>query len=161
MKNTLMLLFLLTVSAPSAMSASDPFVGTWLMNVHKSKYPPGGCPKGMVIEMETAGHGVHYRSSTTHADGRTTKSEYIADYGGRQVVVTGSRGMMLPVSLKRVDSNTVVAYYMEGLQIVATSRRVVSKDGRVMTVTTTSRDRSGKSVTNVGIYERRVRGNGD
>ncbi len=154
MRRVLMLLFVLTNSIPSAVSTSDPFVGRWVMNVRKSKYPPGGCPKSMVIEMETAGRGVHYRSTTTYADGRSANSEYVAEYDGRQVVVAGSRGLMLPVSLKRVDSNTVVAYYTEGLQVVATSRRVVSKDGRTMTITTSSRDRSGKSVTNVGVYEK-------
>jgi hypothetical protein len=62
--------------------------------------------------------------------------------------------MLLPVSLKQLDSNTVVASYTRALQAVATSRRVVSKDGRLMTITTTSRDRSGKSVTSIGVYEK-------
>jgi len=60
----------------------------------------------------------------------------------------------LPVSLKRIDRNTVEASYLRGRQVVATSRRVVSKDGRTMTITTTSPDKDGKTVTNVGVYER-------
>jgi hypothetical protein len=63
-------------------------------------------------------------------------------------------GLLLPVSLKRVDSNTVEASYMRGFQVVATSRRVISKDGLVMTVTTTSKDKDGNNVTNIGIYDR-------
>jgi hypothetical protein len=62
--------------------------------------------------------------------------------------------MLLPVSLQQVDSNTVVATYSRALQVVATSRRVVSRDGRFMTITTTSRDRSGKNITNVGVYKK-------
>lgn len=62
--------------------------------------------------------------------------------------------MQAPVSLKRIDANTVEAHYMKSLEVVATSRRVVSKDGRVMTVTTTSKDKAGVSVTNVGVYEK-------
>ncbi len=157
MTRFLICLSLLIVSIPSAISATDPFAGKWVMNVHKSRYPAGGRPKNMVIEMEPAGGGIHYRSVTTQVDGKTSRSEYIADYDGRQVVVTGTRGMMFPVSLKRMDSNTVIAYYMQGLQVVATSRRVVSRNGRSMTVTTASRDRSGKEVTNVGVYEKEIR----
>lgn len=158
MTRALILLLALAGSVTSALPAPDPFVGRWEMNVRKSRYPAGGRPASMMIEMEAAGRGIHYRSATTLVDGRTVTSEYVADYDGRQVVVTGSRGLMLPVSLKRVDSSTVVADYMEGLQVVATSCRVVSRDGRTMTVTTTSKDRSGKTVTNVGVYQKKVWG---
>jgi len=134
--------------------ATDPFVGKWKMNVKKSRYVPGTCPKSMVINMEAAGDGVRYYSKTTYANGRFTHSEYTADYNGTQVIVMGDHGMLLPVSLKRLDSNTVIASYTSALQIVARSRRVVSKDGRIMRITTTSTDRSGKIVTSIGVYER-------
>jgi hypothetical protein len=62
---------------------------------------------------------------------------------------------MLPVKLKKIDSRTVVASYAHGLVFVATSRRVVSEDGRQMTITT-SQDRSGKTMTTVGVYERKI-----
>jgi hypothetical protein len=66
----------------------------------------------------------------------------------------GARGMMLPVSLKKIDSRTVVASYTRLLQVVATSRRVVSSDGRSMTITTVSKDPAGKRVTTIGVYEK-------
>jgi hypothetical protein len=138
----------------TALWATDPFVGQWTLNIQKSKYPPGTCPKRMVIEMEPTAYGIRYRSDTTLANGSSTYSEYIADYNGKQAIVMGAHGMLLPVSLKRTNANTVVASYTKSLQVVATSRRIVSQDGKLMTITTTSRDQSGKTVTNVGIYER-------
>src|SRR5262249_52692851 len=123
-------------------------------NVKKSKYPAGTLPKSMIIQMEAAGEGIRYRSETIDANGRTSTAEYVADYDGREAVVKGRVGLLLPVALKRVDSDTVEASYMRGFQVVATSRRVVSKDGRSMTVTTTSKDKEGKSVTNIGVYDR-------
>ena len=63
-------------------------------------------------------------------------------------------GLMAPVSLQRLDERTVVASYKRGMQVVATSRRVVSRNGRVMTITTVSPDKDGRSVTNVGVYEK-------
>ena len=86
--------------------------------------------------------------------GVTTRSEYTADYNGRQSLVTGNRGMLLPVSLKRSNSRLVLASYTKGLQIVATSRRVVSKDGRRMTITTISKNGKGADVVIVGVYEK-------
>jgi hypothetical protein len=140
--------------ASAVLAAADPFVGTWTLNLQKSKYPPGTLPKRMIIRMEAADDGIRYRSETIDAAGRTSTAEYIAGYDGKEAIVKGGLGLLLPVSLKRVDANTVDASYMRGFQVVAASRRVVSKDGRVMTVTTTSKDKDGNSVTNIGIYDR-------
>lgn len=112
----------------------------------------------MVIEMEKVGDGIRYRSRTTLANGRSTQAEYTAEYNGKETIVMGAAGMLAPVSLKRVDSNTVVASYSRALQVVATSRRVVSKNGRVLTVTTVSKDSGGNTVTNTGVYDRVVAG---
>jgi hypothetical protein len=147
--------FILTGLLASVLFAgSDPFVGTWTLNVHKSKYPQGAAPKQMVIHMEPAGDGIRYQSQTTGPDGRVTRAEYIADYSGKAATVKGTVGLMIPVSLQRPDANTVVASYTRGGEVVASSRRSVSKDGRVMTITTVSKDKGGHTVTNIGVYEK-------
>lgn len=143
-----------TLVATSTRASNDPFIGKWILEVERSEYPTGSCPKTMVIEMETVGHGVRYKSDAVYPNGRTAHSEYTADYDGNQAIVMGMHGFMLPVFLKRIDSNTVVASYTKSLQVVATSRRVVSEDKRFMTITTTSKDSSGKSVTTIGVYKR-------
>jgi hypothetical protein len=140
--------------ATRTIACDDPFVGKWVLDVERSEYPAGSRPKAMVIEMETVGHGVRYKSDAVYANGKTVHSEYTADYDGNQAIVIGTHGMMLPVLLKRIDSNTVVASYTKSLEIVATSRRVVSEDKRFMAVTTTSKDASGKTVTTIGVYRR-------
>lgn len=147
------LVILLALSA-MATPSGDPFLGKWTLNPQQSKYPIGTCPKRMVIEMESHGSGIHYHSETTYANGATARSEYTAAYDGKSALVTGNRGMLLPVFLKRPNSHTVIASYTKALQIVATSRRVVSKDGHHMTITTISKDRSGRNVTIVGVYDR-------
>ena len=151
---TIICILLLALSVTAARASTDPFVGKWVLDVPHSEYPAGTCPISMTIEMEAAGNGVRYRSDATFANGSTVHSEYTAEYNGNQALVIGARGMMLPVFLKRIDSNTVEASYTKALMVVATSRRVVSEDGRHMTITTTSKDPSGRSVTTVGIYEK-------
>ncbi len=132
----------------------DPFAGTWQLNPQKSMYSHATCPRRMVIVMTCVGNGVRYRSETTYANGNSSRSEYNANYDGKEAIVMGSGGLLLPVSLKRLDAKTVVATYTRGRQIIATSRRAVSRDGRKMTITTTSPDRSGKNVTSIGVYEK-------
>jgi hypothetical protein len=96
----------------TASAATDPFLGTWTLNLQKSKYPPGTLPKRMIIQMEAAGDGIHYRSQTIDASGRTSTAEYVAHYDGKEAIVQGRIGLLLPVSLKRLDPNTVEASYM-------------------------------------------------
>jgi len=155
MKAFFLLVVLTLLAATGAIAATDPFAGTWVLDPSRSEYPDGQCPKSMTIEMATLGGGVRYRSDATFADGRTIHAEYTANYNGNQVLVTGKRGFLLPVSLQRIDPRTVVASYTKGLLVIATSRRVVSEDGHQMTVTTTSTDASGKNLTTIGVYEKR------
>ena len=69
-------------------------------------------------------------------------------------MVVGDAGILAPVVLKRIDRNTVEASYMRGLQKIASSRRVVSSGGEVMTVTTSSKRADGSEAVNVGVYRR-------
>jgi hypothetical protein len=124
------------------------------MNVQQSSYAPGTCPARMIIEMEAVGTGIRYHSETALANGRTSQSQYTADYDGREAIVIGTNGLLTPVALKRLAPNIVMASYKRGFQVIATSRREVSSDGRIMTITTTSTDRDGKVVTNIGVYEK-------
>jgi len=156
MAKTIKVLIAVSVLVASAAASTDLFAGKWILNTQQSNYPTGACPKRMVIEMKTVGTGIHYRSDTTYANGAMTRAEYTANYDGKQAIVMGTHGMLLPVFLKRVDRHTVVASYTKALQVVARSRRVVSKDGMVMTITTTAKDKAGKSITTIGVYQKAV-----
>src|SRR6476660_9122327 len=147
-------LIVIALIATRATASTDPFLGEWKLNVQRSVYPAGTCPKQMTIEMTATARGVRYHSKTTYANGTTTQAQYVADYNGKQAAVMGDRGFLLPVSLKRINSRTVLASYMRGMQLIASSRRVVSPDGRRMTITTKSRSSHGRSATTMGWYER-------
>jgi hypothetical protein len=130
----------------------DPFVGSWSMNVSASRYE-SALPKAMLIVMEPANEGIHYRSKTTH-DGRVVIAEYTAGYDGKPAAVVANGSLTAPIALRRIDAMTVEASYIRGLQVVATSRRSLSEKGRVMTITTTTYDERHQATTNVGVYER-------
>ncbi len=69
MKRIIALAIFVALSAHSAMAASDPFLGTWKLDVRRSHYPGGTCPTSMVIAMTTAEHGIQYRSDATYKNG--------------------------------------------------------------------------------------------
>ncbi len=158
MRKSLAALLLLLIALPCVQAAGDPFWGAWVMDVKKSKYPPGvPLPKAMRVTMEAppdGSEGVHYKSEIEYQDGKKSETEYTNDYTGVARVVVTNRGFTTPVALERPDLNTVVATYARGKDVLATSRRVVSKDGRTMTITTTSNDKSNKRVVTIGHYVR-------
>jgi hypothetical protein len=142
---------LLSLSAAAA-ADSDPFIGTWTLDTRNSRYDAGELPQAMQIIIEAQDNAVHYRSETRFASGRTTTAEYTADYQEQLAPVQGDHGMLLPVTVKRLNARTQLVSYVSGLQVVATSTRSVSADGRRLTITTISKDSSGQQHTNIGIY---------
>ncbi len=145
---------LLAGAGRGAEPASDPFLGKWLLDPGASKYSDGRCPKRMVIEMTMEARGIRYHSETEPATGEVFHVDYVARYDGKPAVVTGDRGILLPVTLQRISANNVRASYSSGFQLMATSDRMVSADRNTMTITTVSHDAGGRNQTNVGVYRR-------
>jgi hypothetical protein len=138
-----------------AEAAPDLFLGKWVLDQQASRYPGNSCPRQMTIVMSPEPRGIHYQSHTESSTGDVSDVEYTAAYDGKPVMVSGTRGILLPVSLQR-SGNAVTATYRSAFQVAATSQRVLSEDKNTMTITTVSHDAMGVSVTNVGVYRRAV-----
>lgn len=151
-------LLVIAMTAGVALAADDPFIGKWQLDLARSKYETGDIPKGMTITMETTDRGIHYRSETIFSNDRHSTTEYTANYDERLATVQKDSGLAVPVSLKRVDDHTVVAKFERAFKTIATSTRVISDDGRTMTITTAEtpkeNDKDGKAPTTVLVFRR-------
>ena len=132
----------------------DSFLGTWVLNVAKSKYTPGPPPKNQTAIYEVAGQGVKVTAKGTDAAGKPTTTLYTANYDGKDFPVTGNPDWDA-TSLKRIDSNTVQFTRKRAGRVVQTGTNVVSKDGKTRTITTTGVDAQGQKINNVGVYDRK------
>ena len=56
-------------------------LGTWRLNVAKSKYLPGPTPRSETRTYTRKADGVHGVVNRVHADGRVEKFEYTANFG--------------------------------------------------------------------------------
>src|SRR4029453_14759620 len=70
--------------ALAVVSAQDtnPRVGSWQLNVRKSKYNPGPAPKNQTQKIEAAGKGEKVTSEIINADGSKAVTTYTAEYDG-------------------------------------------------------------------------------
>ena len=145
--------FVLLVGVALAQS-NNPHVGTWKLNVAKSKYSPGPALKSATTTIETAGAGAKYVVDQVSADGTARQWEFTANYDGKDTPVVGDNPDADMVALTRVDATTVRIVNKKAGRVTTTVTSVVSGFGRTRTVTTTGTNAIGQRVNNVVLYEK-------
>jgi hypothetical protein len=133
--------------------AADPAAGTWELNVAKSTFSPGPAPKSLTRTFEVNGADVKYSAKGVDAAGKPTLMEYTAKYDGKDYPVAGSPDFDT-ISLKQVDPATSVATLKKGGKLVQTTTRVVSKDGKTLTLTVKGKNAKGQAVNNVMVFDK-------
>jgi hypothetical protein len=133
--------------------AADPVLGTWKLNVAKSKYNPGPAPKSQTRLYEKSSQGVTVTVATIEADGQSSSIALPANEDGKDYPIMAS-GPADAIALTKIDSQTDEAILKHGAAVVGTSRRVISQDGKTMTITYKGTNRKGEQVDNVGVYEK-------
>ena len=144
-----LVLFTLTATAQS-----DPFVGTWRLNVAKSKYSPGPAPKATSSTYEAAGKGYKISVKTQPATGAEQVWSYTTNLDGKDSPVTGNNPNADTIAAKRINATTIETVNKKGGKVTSTQTNVVSADGKTRTVTTTGTNAEGQKVHNVAVYER-------
>ncbi len=136
--------------------ASDPRIGTWKLNVAKSKYSPGPAPQSLTVKVEPSGQGGEkVTAEFVNADGTRTTVQYTeANFDGKDYPLTGSQFGADTVSLKRIDRWTTERTDKKGSTVIQTLRRVVSQDGKTMTVTTKGTNEKGQAMNNVALFDK-------
>jgi hypothetical protein len=140
---------ILTVSA----QATDPRVGTWKLNVGKSKYSPGPPPQSQTLKIEAAGNGEKVTSEQVTTDGKTIKTEYTANFDGKDYPITGALNSDM-VSLKRINARTTDRTDKKDGKVTLRFHRVVAEDGKTMIVTIKGKDAQGQAVDNRVVFEK-------
>jgi len=93
-------------------------------------------------------------SDFDNADGTHTSTQYTANFDGKDYSLTGSTLGADKISLKRVDARTTIRTDKKGDKVVQTLTRVVSQDGKTMTVTTKGTNAQGQPMNNVAVFEK-------
>lgn len=128
-------------------------VGTWELNLAKSKYLPGQAPKSTTLVYETADPGIKVTVDQVPADGPAIHYAYPANYDGKDVAVVGSP-FGDTAARTRVNATTTKVVNKTGGKTVSTMDLVVSADGKTLTVTITGKDAKGQNIDSVGVYEK-------
>lgn len=132
---------------------SDPRIGTWKLNVAKSKYSPGPAPKSGGVTFSAAGQGTKVAVETVGVDGSKIPWEYTANFDGKPYPVKGNPDGDMVVA-KRVNPNTVETSYTLKGKPTTVNTAVVSADGKTLTVTSKGTNGQGQKIDNVQVFEK-------
>ena len=133
---------------------TDPVVGTWELNVVKSKYSPGPAPKSEMRTYVVAGQDIKATAKGVDGAGKPTSVAWTVNYDGKDRPLTGDQDADA-LSLKHIDAFTTEFTQMRAGKVVMTGTRSISRDGKVMTITTKGTNARGQAVNNVEVFEKR------
>jgi hypothetical protein len=156
------LMCLAAFAAQPASAQDDPFTGTWVLNVAKSKMQPATASKSELIHYKITGDEEDFLSDAVTIEGYPESIKYTARYNDGKaypfsITINGkvtNPGAMTMV--KKIDTWTRERYNVRDGKPVIASRRLVSRDGKTMTLTILRVDAQGREVVNeVRILEKK------
>jgi hypothetical protein len=132
---------------------TDPLIGTWRLNVAKSKFDPGPPPMAETRIYEAFGNGIKSTQTRVEAGGNKSTISYSALYDGKDYPYMGSPDADT-IALRRVDANTIEATLKKSGKVTLNVKAVMSADRKTRTLTMSGTNAKGQRVNNVTIWER-------
>ena len=145
---------LVLAAAGLVFAQTDAHMGTWKLNVAKSKFDPGPPAKSETRTYESTGDGYKFSGERVAADGSTHPEGFTVKYGGKDSPITGDAAGSDTVNVKLIDANHIDSTSKKDGKALYTSKVVVSKDGKVMTITSKGTNANGQQFNNVAVYDK-------
>ena len=141
------------VLSSSIAVAADNWLGTWKLDLAKSKYSPGPAPKSLTLKFEATPGGIKFTGDGVGADGKATHSMFLSKFDGKDVPYEGNPDADT-ASPKKIDDNSYENTWKKGGKATTTAKAVVSADSKTMTITHTGTNAKGEAVNNTNVYNK-------
>ena len=135
------------------LAGADPILGTWKMNIAKSKFSPGPAPKDVSSTYSQEGDWIVMKTEGTDSEGKPISRTNRVKRDGNEYPFDGPNGPG-KITIKQIDD-----YHSESVMKLdgggtITSRLEISKDGKTRTQTSTGTNSKGQKVNSVVVFER-------
>ncbi|MCI0709770.1 MAG: hypothetical protein L0154_06360 [Chloroflexi bacterium] len=131
---------------------ADLFVGKW--QLREADYESGQPPREAAYIIEHDHNGYCVKMDWLTDDGEHIRAEYFAIPDGEQYPVDNPAAVDNTMSMVRIDEKTLDSTVKQNGDVVAHARRVLSKDGNIMTITQSTSTLDGNTFQNVSVYVR-------
>jgi hypothetical protein len=138
-------------------AAPDRLIGTWILNLAKSKYA-GPAPKSLTRSFDYTREGeilVSYVSVA--ASGIKTVGHWAVSLDGKwcpEFTRDWGATPFMMISMKKIDDDTFDWSYARWGRVLGTGGWSLSKDGKTLNQTVTTTNAQGQKSTNIVVYDR-------
>jgi hypothetical protein len=136
-----------------AADATDPVIGTWKLNVEKSKFAADHGPKAMTRTYAAVAGGTSMTVTGVNADGSIISQSATLTYDGKDDAFTGS-AIWDALSLKKVNGSTVKSELKKDGKVVGHTTRTISGQGKVLTLTTAYKSAKGGTIHETDVFDK-------
>jgi hypothetical protein len=146
-------IFGLALSVAHSTARDDPVLGTWKLNVEKSKFIPGPGWRSQIRVYRSMPAGIAVTWTGIDANGEKMQVSYTYKYDGNDYPMPGS-GSYDTLNAVRIDARTVKSEEKRNGKTVGIAVRTVSPDGKVLTITDEGANRKGQAFSQVLVFDR-------
>ena len=150
LRNVALAVFVFSVGL---LAAESPFAGTWKMNADKSKLAGADALQNVTAQYEVTGGTLKATVQGTSTQGQPVNFNYEAKLDGTPGTSNGSDAFDT-ITLQRVSTHVLKATAKKGGKVVYTDRRVVSKDGKTLTISRSGTDTQGKPFRETMVFDK-------
>lgn len=144
----------IVLASASSAPAADNWVGTWKLNVARSKFVPGPPPQTQTIKFEPAADGgIKLTADSVDGQGKPMHLEYTARFDGTETPWTGNANADTAAP-RRIDANRYENVWKKDGKVVVTVSATVSADGKTLTIIQRGKDAQGRVMDMTEVYER-------
>lgn len=148
------LLFAVAIALTAAAVPPGSAIGTWKLNVAKSRFTPGpGWRSQTRIYSAVPGGGVLISWRGIGSHGEAMRVSYISRFDGKDYPMKGSANYDT-LNGVALDAYTVKSEEKRDGKVVGIAVRKISTDGKVMTITDDGTDRKGQKFSQLLVFDR-------
>ena len=147
---------LLVFSFNSEAQNFNPFVGNWVLDITASNYTSGPAPQREIRTYQNRGGGTFvFILDGIAADGSQTHFSASYKYDNLESPLAGlNQEQALTISYNQITNRSVQFNVRSQGQITQSATKVVSDNGRVMTITANITNPQGQSFTDVLVFRK-------
>ena len=131
----------------------DPRIGTWVLNVAKSKYTPGPPPAKEIRTYTASGPSMTVSVESFDLHGNRVSLHYTAGENGKDYPMSGLSSADA-IAMRRIDARTFETDTKKDGKVIGTTRGEISNDGRSLMLTSRVITAAGQTITNIAVYDK-------
>jgi len=144
-----------SVFSSQSLAQTDPWIGTWKVDLAKSTFSPGPKPtEAPVVKMEMMSGQFMTTINGRNPQGQPTQTMTMGNFDGKDNVVTGAPVPGTTTAYKRIDTRTFETMSKVNGKPTTTTRVAISADGKSLTATVTGTNAQGQTVNNVIVADK-------